>query len=450
MIAAVLAVVAVLTPHGVLVDALVAKQREHNIPAMGLVLMDGNEPVLVQTFGAAPDTPFRLGSITKTFTALAMLELIDAGKIRLDDPAATWLADVYANPFDEPVRVRHLLELSAGFPDVAFGAFGGAFENEAPTSLSAALARNADARSTLWPPGFQHAYTNLAPALTSAIIERVSGLAFEDYLAAKVLRPIDMEQAGFHVDPALPGGFKADGKTEIPYWHMTFRAFGALNASVPDMAKFLAALLAARRPEMFSAGHTAGTALGLAVGYGIGMYGWVADGHVFHGHGGDADGYRSRFGLLPGPGRGYFVVINTDNPRALRELQRMIERFLTRDLTAAAPPPVADVPLKHYAGTYYPSGVRFGIARWRAGESRTLRISAADHRLTVRGRRTRTLIPIADGVFRRLDDPVATAVFVARDGRLYLQGEIGNYVRLADGCEPASIGFVRRCVWQTP
>ncbi len=445
-----------------LTKELTAAQHKANVPAMGLVIMDHNRPALVSAWGNAisTQTPFRWGSISKTFTALALLRLVEQGKVALADPVRQFLpASAYHNAWatSHPLQLLHLLELSGGFSDLSRAEFA---LNE-PLSLAAALALNPTSRTTRWPPGLQSSYTNVNPGLTAAVIEQVSGKPFEEFVQDEVLAAMDMHAASFHPVPRLPGGFKADGSTEIPYWHMSFRAFGGLNASLEEMSRFLTMLLNDGRlgdRTVFTQATLAGlyrprsglaAASGLEIGYGTGAYGWVSQGHVFYGHGGDADGYRSRYGLLPGVGRGYLIVINTDNRSLLRRLQKSIEGALTADLpatdasTAVASTAVAEPrsTLQSYAGDYYPSSVRFRIERWLAGEAPRANVSLNEQGLifTRNGRRVR-LISLGAGKFRRPTDPVATVIF-ARDasGALYLQGELGNFVSLKSAPCPAFI-----------
>ena len=293
-----------------------------------------------------PDTPFRWGSISKSFTALGALSLVERGELALDTPVRTYLPDgVYANKWfpGRPLRLEHLLALTSGLGDLS----GTEFNDNTPLPLTEALGRHV--RPLLWPPGLQHSYSNVPPGLTAGVIEQVSHQKFEAFMRKRVLAPLAMTQASFKPVGGLPGGFRADGRTEIPYWHVTFPAFGALNASLEEMANFLEMLLnrgklggrtvfaPATVAAMLTPLGSLGAAAGLDVGYGAGAYGWVTNGHLFRGHGGDADGYRSRYGILPDAGRGYLIAINTDNPKLLRSLQARVEAALTRDLP---PPPV--------------------------------------------------------------------------------------------------------------
>jgi len=445
------------TPHWEpLIEKLEALRASGNVPAMGLVLLDRQLPVAVRSFGTArEDTPFRWGSISKSFTALAVLQLVGDHHIKLDSAIRPLLGDgYYVNDWapQQPVRLNQLLELSAGFGDLSRAEFG---DNE-PRPLWTALARNQTGRQTLWPPGLQHSYSNVPPGLSAAVIEKVSGSTFEEYVDARVLRPLNMHAASFAPVTGLPGGYQADGSTELPYWHVTFRAFGALNASIAEMANFVAALMNQGRlgsdqvlpadvvDRFFTPTSTLGARHGLEVGYAPGVYGWVRDGHVFWGHGGDADGYRSRYGLLREHGRGYAVVINTDNPDLLRTLQRVIETTLTEDLVKHPPLPPSNEPLEGYSGTYYPAASRFAMARWQAGEARKATVKLCDGALDFTlGKRTTRLIPVGAGRFRRSGDPAVTVVFARdTDGVLYLQGELGNFLNLSRSPCP---GFLERC-----
>ncbi|MEQ8859418.1 MAG: serine hydrolase domain-containing protein [Pseudomonadales bacterium] len=437
-------------------------QHAHRVPLLVLVLIRPGEPPRVHIgtlpgrAPAGPGTPFRWGSISKTATAMTALEAARQRGIDLDTPVAQLLADPpYRNPWApaQPLRLAHLLELSAGLADLSHAEFA----DNAPRPLADALARGADRRMLLWPPGLQHVYSNVPPGITAAVVETLTGLPFDAAARRLVFEPLGMTGASYQPVAGLPGGFQADGATAIPYWHMTFPAFGALNASPAAMAALLQALLdrgrvagrqgvdAATVARMYRAEATLGARRGLTIGYGAGLYGWVRDGHLFFGHGGDADGYRSRLGLLPRSRRGYLLGINVDAADLFENLRNRVERFLSADLEVPAPPPeFADDPaaLTALAGIYYPSSARFRIDRWRAGEAASARVEVAGRRLRFhRGDRRVELLGVAPGRFRRQGDPAVSVVFAERDGTLFLQGELGNFARLEPGCA----GFLPGC-----
>ncbi|MDA1075528.1 MAG: serine hydrolase, partial [Proteobacteria bacterium] len=296
-----------------LADSITDMQTDGNVPALGLVIFDQQQPVLSVASGSGitVDTPFRWGSITKTFTAMALLNLAYERNLPVDTPVSTILqSDVFSNAWspEHPVRLIQLAELTAGFADLS----SAEFSDNTPRTLQGVVTEFPNTRATAWPPGLQHSYSNMTPGLSSMVVEALTGRSFEQYLHAAVLAPLSMHAASLKPRPDLPGGFKPDGITEIPYWHMTYAAFGALNASLAEMRSFVGALLNSGQVKghqaireqvfthLFKPQTSFGVENGLQVSYAAGMYGRVANGHVFYGHGGDADGYRSRYGVLPG------------------------------------------------------------------------------------------------------------------------------------------------------
>jgi CubicO group peptidase (beta-lactamase class C family) len=446
-----------LTPDwAALADQASALAGKDQAPAMGIAILDQNQIRILRTTGTTtPDTPFRWGSITKTFTALAALALAREHELPLDTPLTSLIAPgAYVNPWADtrPVRLLQLLELSGGFADLS----GPEFNDNEPRPLADALARNASRRVVLWPPGLQHSYSNVPPGLTAAVIEQRSGQTFGRYLTDQVWKPLGMDSATLEPVAGLPGGYQADGRTPIPYWHMTFKAFGAMNASLADLARFAEILLNDGRwqgrqvlpaetvERLTTPFSTLGARHGLAVSYAAGAYGWVRGGHLFWGHGGDADGYLSRYGLLRDHGRGYVLIINTDNPPLMDSLRRLLEDALIAELPTHPEPSAAAVDLSAYPGSYYPASTRFDRRRWAEGELPGITVSREDDGLVFeRGSRHTRLIPVGPGRFRRPGDPAVTVVFARDpDGALHMQGELGNYVKLANAFCP---GFLVGC-----
>ena len=381
---------------------------------------------------------------------MAALQLVREHQLSLRTPVRVLIdKDYYTNPWasSHPIRLVHLLALSAGFAELSRAEF----DDNMPRPLLQALSRFADQRRVWWRPGLQHSYSNVAPGLTAAVIEQVSGRRFEKYLHKAVMEPLGMHHASLFPVDNLPGGFQADGHTPIPYWHMTFTGFGALNASLTEMSRFATALVndglvddAQAIPSetvnaLFRPMGTLGAAHGLEVGYGPGIYGRVRNGQLIWRHGGDADGYRAGYGLLPEHGRGYLLVFNTDNPELLRRMEHMIEEALTHDLPARTLIPQAGAALISFAGDYAPSSSRFrpqSLARQRATASVA---AAGDTLIFAHGADRTILLPAGQGRFFRPGDPAVTVVFARdTDGRLYLQGELGNFVQLKPPAVSAS------------
>lgn len=429
-----------------------------NNPRAALIIVDHGSIAVSRDYGqqsapGVPDqtpvqgnTPFRLGSITKLFTALALLHASSATNTPLDTPLHDILDQkLWQNPWRQthPVRLHQLAELSAGFADIS----GPEFASAEPLPPLKALAIDPDSHTTRWPPGLQHSYTNLAPAYSALAVEVLTGQSFAAYLQRYVLQPLGMPDATLQPLADLPGGFKADGVTPIPYWHTIYPAFGGLNATPNQFANLLLAMTSgnfgptlnpaiARRGvgELWQPTSTAAARAGLTLGYGAGIYATIRDEQLIYGHGGDADGYRSRFGVIGNSTRGYFLAINSDNPRLLRRLQALVEQQLIIGTDKPVPPVERSstpphAALERFVGTYYKASRRFSLGR-KQDEGNAARIHRVGKRLQFkRGSTSTELLWLGGNRFRRNNDPVATLVFVEANNALYLQGELGNWQR---------------------
>ncbi len=435
-----------------------ALRVELDIPALALVLVDRDQVLLSKTYGVidrdsrepfGPDHYFRIGSITKTFTALAVLRLVQEGRLALDDRVGDIVPkpDI-DNPWrqSDPITIEHLLEHTAGLNDLT----AREFEYNKPLTLEQAFRLSPGSRQVRWPPGRHHSYSNNNPGLLAHVIEKITAMRFEDYMERAVLRPLGMDSATLFPEPRvmehLVTGYDSDGKTAIPYWHMTYRAFGALNLKPADMAPFLQLFLnrglhgngVFLDSDLIERMETPRTTLaarsGLDFGYGLNLYAFLHDGHVFYGHGGDADGYLSRFGYQKQAGLACFVGINVFRNRDLDRIRRRVQDFIV----ARLPEPeakTADVPatvLETYSGEYESVSWRFPNAPADEVSRQRLSIAIKDTQLLLRkdDGKQRLLLPVTRQHFRYQDEPVATMAFIEHEGELYLQTNDGNYRKI--------------------
>ncbi len=415
-----------------------------SVPAMAVALFE-DEQIEPRVFGTRDDSLFRWGSITKTVTALTVLALVAENKIELSAPLERYVGnDAWANPWraTHPVRVIHLLELTAGFTDLS----GIEFNHNTPLTLRAALDLNPDHRAVRWPPGTAHVYSNMTLGLTQLLIETITGGSYEAAVRRYVFEPLGMQQATTRVpNQTLVPGYKADGVTPIPYWHMTYPAYAAMNATLDDMVALIDAIQNRAVPQahrLFSPSSALAARHGFAFTYASGMYPRVRAQHVWHGHGGDADGYRSRFAIREDGRAAYIININVDNPRLLRRLEARIERYLTQDddrtpKARTDSPAGFDTPIgARFLGTYYPMGVRFGHEQWSAGKASVVDVAHSAHGVVVHNEGTQhRLEHVAQGQYRRVDDPEPTVIFFEDNDASYMYGELGHYVHL-DHCAP--------------
>lgn len=437
-------------------------RRDRNIPAVGLVLVNKDGPVAHEVFGLADkssrkparkDTIFRIGSITKSFTSLAVLLLLEDGILSLDDR----LTDI-APEFeiknrwrdDHPIRIAHLLEHTAGLP----GLTRKEFDFNEPLSLEEALAFRERPRRAEWPPGMHHSYTNAGAGYVAYVIEKKTGLKYEEFVEDRIFKPLGMKSAGFFPDErtraGLATGYDSDGNTVIPYWHMLFRAFGAINMQIGDVAPFLRMLLnhgEYNQQQLIGADlvkrmETPETTLaardGLTYGYGLGNYTWLRRGHLFHGHGGDGDGYLARYGYNREADMAYFVVINVFRNHDLAVLRHRIEDFIIRPFEPVNAPSstrLSREQIRRFSGVYRRVTHRFRSTSSDDDAERIRIVHDAGmlYQENSDGNR-HEILPVTRNHFRFSDETVATMAFVEDPGgNLFLQGDDGNFKKIANG-----------------
>ncbi len=442
-------------------------RRETGVPGAALVIVDRNGIVLADAFGVAdnasgiavtPDTVFRIGSVTKIFTAAALVQLDRRDDFSLDDPVSDYVpSGMFFNEWEDeqPLTVAHLLEHTSGFRDWTKAEF----DYNVALELEDGLAFSPQSRTSHWKPGLHSVYSNSNYGLAGLVLERVSGKRYEAAIHDALLAPLGMHSATSLQERTrnLATGYDRDGVTPIPYWHMIQRPAAAINASAREMASLVSMLLNEGRygqqsvltPAEIARIESPRTSLsarnGLRFGYGLGMYAQYRDGFTFMGHGGDGDGYLSRFGYCRQLGIGYFVAINSANPDALGRLRRAIEAELTRAKQAPPAPPVAapgKAWLHRYAGHYVLATWRFD---WQSasGSQRKLVVTIADDgRLFTREQsgEPETLLAVTKRTFRRTRDGGATSGFFEDGAELHFQDE-ENWVKVGDLADDSRADF---------
>jgi len=181
--------------------------KDQNVPAIGIALVNREGPVWVAGLGNADlkteraadqDTLFRVGSVSKMFAALAVLKLVEAGKLSLDDKVRDRAPDLaFENPWEatNPVRVAHLLEHTTGWDDMHVAEY--AYAAPDTMTIKQGLDYHTDSRKSRWPPGSRHAYNNIGPAVAAYIVEKATGQRYEDYIAKEFFTPLGMESTSY-------------------------------------------------------------------------------------------------------------------------------------------------------------------------------------------------------------------------------------------------------------
>ena len=220
----------------------------------GAVLVSRGDQVLFrQVYGKANyeqntpfalDTRFRLASVSKQFTAVAILKLQDEGKLSVNDPVCQWI-----EPCPEawrPLRIHHLLSHTSGIPDLMAQAEWGRIRvtHRTPQELTDTSARY----GLQFEPGTKVRYNNAAFNLAAVIVAKASGMAFEDYLEQALLRPLGMKDTGSDVNDDAQGvamgyGLFPQGLTPQKIANVSIVAgAGALYSTMDDMLAWNRAL----------------------------------------------------------------------------------------------------------------------------------------------------------------------------------------------------------------
>jgi len=233
------------------IDEYVDAQRERlGIPGLSLGIVQGDQIVHLKGFGIADSlgkpvtaqTPFHIGSLTKSFTALAVMQLVEAGKIDLDVPVKTYLS--WFTLADEEasarITVRHLLNHTSGISEKD----GNRFWSSAATMEEAV--RQMRRIHLSHPVGTKFQYCNLNYVVLGLIVEKISGQTYADYVTGHILSPLDMHNSyASHSDAAADGlsdghyyvlnrAYKRDG-----VYPPAYLATGLLISSAEDMSHYL-------------------------------------------------------------------------------------------------------------------------------------------------------------------------------------------------------------------
>ena len=229
--------------------------KNHNVPAIGIALVNRDGPVWVAGWGKADlktgraadqDTLFRIGSVTKMFAGLAVLKLVDEGKLSLDDKVRDRAPDLaFENAWEatHPVRIAHLLEHTTGWDDLHVAEYVHDFSDT--TTLKQCLDHHPDSRTSRWPPGARQAYNNIGPAVAAYIVEKVTGQRFEDYIEKEFFTPLGMASTSYFKTKLYDerGATLYLGEVPQVYWQIIHRPSGSINSSARDMSKFVQFML---------------------------------------------------------------------------------------------------------------------------------------------------------------------------------------------------------------
>jgi CubicO group peptidase (beta-lactamase class C family) len=390
-------------------QAAVEKIRvDTETPAIGIALVNHEGPQWITGLGLASleqqtpadeNTLFRIGSISKMFVGIAVLKLVEEGRVSLDDKLRDLAPDIaFENPWEEthPVRLVHLLEHTTGWDDMSLAEY--AYVATDSTSLKEGLDYRPASRKSRWVPGTRMAYCNTGPAVAAYIVEKITGQRFEDYVQKLVFDPLKMDSTSFYFSQAYAergASLYADGKLQ-DYWQIITRPAGSVNSSAADMANFLYMLIQrgavegrqiispASMARMEVAKTTLGSAAGITAGYGLHNYtsGYKNYHVAFRGHNGGMEGGLAELAYVPELKAGYVVMINSGNHQAMDSISKLLRGFLLRD---TSPPEVSPAPLPNafagLSGYYLPINHRSELSRMFIDIQSVMKFSVSENHL---------------------------------------------------------------------
>jgi len=243
-------------------EFIMSKMSATHLPAVSLAVIAGDQVVHSRGFGqrnretglpATPATLYCIGSVTKSFTALAIMQLQERGLLSVNDEVSRHL-DIDLRAMDQPVLIRHLLSHTSGIPALAYAeaVIRRAMNKGGPDLPMGSyqdmftFLRGAGAWAH-YPPGRHHFYFNEGYVLLGAVIEQVSGLTYQEYVKQNILQPLGMERTFFDRreveadhDAAQPYIVEGDGKrTPGRYLYGAVTSDGGLISSVADMTRYV-------------------------------------------------------------------------------------------------------------------------------------------------------------------------------------------------------------------
>lgn len=366
-----------------LFDPIFAGQMEKlHIPGASVSVVKDGKIVFAKGYGVADvekknpvvadKTLFRIGSITKVFTAIAVMQLAERGKIKLGDDVNKYIKGVQVpNTYPQPITFAHLLTHTSGLDEISPGR---RTSNEAEVVPLGAFLKTRIVRRL--PPGEVISYSTYNPALAAHAVEQITGTPFKVYLQQNVFEPLGMQRTSiaavkkeYQQDLASGYEYAGNGYRKLPFqWFHTYPA-SDINSTATDMARFMLANLqggALDGRRILSNGSTQEMHRTQfrnhprIAGWAYGFYEGFQNNLRFVEHGGSMDdGYSALVTLVPEQNLGIFVACNTEGG-AFGLAGAVKNGFLNRYFPAPAKPETKPLPTasrassEKFAGKYRP------------------------------------------------------------------------------------------------
>ncbi|MEM7203627.1 MAG: serine hydrolase [Planctomycetota bacterium] len=402
--------------------AISVVQNGELVFANGYGLADGRRKRAV----VADETVFRIGSVTKVVTGIAVMHCVDQGLLDLDADVNRYLREfLIPEQGFGPVRVRHLLTHTAGFDQLGIDRHVGTAEAVSP--LGAWLKRNL---VRIRPVGQVSCYDTYAITLAGYLVEVVSGLSYEDFLKEKIFAPLGMTRSGITVPAALRDdvavGYEYRGEMVPQRWEfMNTAPASTVNSTVIDMAKLTGMLLG---DGAYGGVRVLSAASARAMltrqfadhpehpGYGLTLFEDRNHGLPGFSHGGSMTGFGCLMYLLPDEALGVFVACNQESGHlAGAALDAVLETLVGDRLQTPSPPERAEgIDVAPLVGTYvYNCYSHTQPGGWAARPTQVTLDEAGNLRF-----REATFVPVGERLFVREDGARRMSFLLGEDGEV--------------------------------
>lgn len=304
-----------------------------------ILIRKGNTDFLKRGFGDAdamasiPNDPaltYRIGSMTKAFTAMGIVNLKRDGLIDSYDQTISEFDDEF--PLGDKITIRHMLTHYSGLPDYV-GVVEEVAKNQnqyfSPEDIYDILKESAGEDGLMFEPGSQFAYSNSNYLILGILIEELSEMSYHDYLQQKVFGPLGLSNTRRGENeiggPGYATGYRAGGAVE-PYPMQIAYSGGDLVSNIADLEKWGDALMgnsfltAQEKADVFAAPYTEDDFFTV----GMGWFTIKLDGTLVYNHGGNIDGFTSIIALLPETNSMIIMLSNTENWAEVNEVMEAL------------------------------------------------------------------------------------------------------------------------------
>jgi len=403
-------------------EMITREMEEKGLPAVSIALVVDQEVTWAAGFGfvdedetepATASTVYRVGSVSKLFTDIAVMQRVERGELDLDAPVADVLPDFRPdNPFGGEITLRQLTSHRAGLmrePPV-----GSYFDPTSPT-LAATVA-SLNGLPLIHPPGEETKYSNAGIAVVGRAFEEIAGRPFVEAMKRSVLAPMGLDDSAFEREgrlaPRVPRAvmWSYDGREfDAPTFELGMAPAGSLYSTVEDLGRFLSVLFAggvgprgrvlkeSTLAQMMTPQFAAPDATkGYGIGFGIGEL----DGRRKCGHGGAIYGFATQLSFLPDERLGVVVTTNVDvaNSVMKRVADHALRLMVARRHGAKPPAYVPATPL--------PAGRALEVEGRYARDGEVVELVERDGRLFATIGRKRAEVKERDGALW-LDDRIS-------------------------------------------